>query len=429
VEPESIQKDHISIVFKGMKMKLKDAYRKYGIESLILLCIFIFTWLGFGNYTAGIALLAFIFALFFQKKREFLAGPLKDSWYILFISLFTLNNLISSFFSIEKLESAVLSIVFFLIIYMPMAYVRFSLNSESNFFVRWIVPAGFLVSAVILLYLFVLFSHTLFTEGFVIKRYTFRFMGKASTPDFIVMLGGIGYGWIRQKEEPKYRWLGLLYLLLCTLGSALTYDRGGVLSLFIVSVILLSFDYKRLIVLLIIVAVLIFSTFVFEPFERFKHLFSFLYSGTAQARLLSHTQLATFRGAWEMIKDHWLLGVGTGNFHAFIRQYGTGKWYTYAHNFVLQFWAENGLFGMIFGCSIIGLVVYRWAKSWKRYQYKYIALGLGASFIGMLIGNLTNSTIWMIKIALPFWLLAGVLNSIFYVVKEETNDFTRKEGI
>jgi hypothetical protein len=44
---------------------------------------------------------------------------------------------------------------------------------------------------------------------------------------------------------------------------------------------------------------------------------------------------------------------------------------------------------------------------------------VGASFIGMLIGNLTNSTIWMIKIALPFWLLAGVLNAIYYIVKEQ----------
>jgi O-antigen ligase len=402
-----------------MKMGLKDTYRKYGIESMILLCIFIFTWLGFGNYTAGIGLLAFIFALFFQKKREFLARSLKDRWYIIFLSLFTLNNLISSLFSIEKLESAVLSIVFFLIIFVPMAYVRFSLNSENEFFMRWIVPAGFLVSAVILLYLFASFSHTLFTEGFVIKRYTFRFMGKASTPDFIVMLGGIGYGWIRQKEKPRYRWLGLLYLLICMLGMALTYDRGGVLALFIVSVILLSFDYKRLIVLFIIVTVLIVSTFVFEPFEGFRRLFNFLYSEAEQSSLISGTQIATFRGAWGMIKDHWLLGVGTGNFHAFIKQYGTGRWYTYAHNFVLQFWAENGLFGMIFGCSIIGLVVYRWAKSWKRYRYKYIALGVGASFIGMLIGNLTNSTIWMIKIALPFWLLAGVLNAIYYIVKEQ----------
>jgi O-antigen ligase len=407
-------------------MMLKEVYKKYGIESVILMCIFIATWLGFGNYTAGVGLLVFIFALFFQKKREFLAKSLRDKWYILFISLFTLNNLISSFFSIEKFESAVLSIVFFLIIFIPMAYVRFSLNKDNDFFVGWIVPAGFLISTVILLYLFASFSHTFFTEGFVIKRYTFRFMGKASTPDFIVMLGGIGYGWIRQKEEPRYCWLGLLYLLICMLGMALTYDRGGVISLFIVSVILLSFDYKRLIVLLIIMAILIVSTFVFEPFERFKNLFSFLYSGIAQARLMSHTQLATFKGAWEMIKDHWLLGVGTGNFHAFIKQYGTGRWYTYAHNFILQFWAENGLFGMIFGLSIIGLILFRWAKSWKLYKYKYIALGLGVSFIGMLVGNLTNSTIWMIKIALPFWLLAGVLNAIYYIVKNQTDDFLKK---
>jgi len=82
---------------------------------------------------------------------------------------------------------------------------------------------------------------------------------------------------------------------------------------------------------------------------------------------------------------------------------------------VLQFWAENGLFGMIFGLSIIGSVIYRWLKSWKLYEYKWIAFGVGASFICMLVGNLSNSTIWLLKIALPFWLLAGVISAIYFM--------------
>jgi len=124
-----------------------------------------------------------------------------------------------------------------------------------------------------------------------------------------------------------------------------------------------------------------------------KHLFDFLYSKQSLERLMNVGQFASFRAAWGMIKNHWLMGVGTNNFSAFSKQYGIHRWYAYAHNFILQFWAENGLFGMIFGLSIIGLVIYRWLKSFRRYRYKYIALGLGASFIGMLVGNLTNSTI------------------------------------
>ena len=135
---------------------------------------------------------------------------------------------------------------------------------------------------------------------------------------------------------------------------------------------------------------------------------------------MTHTQLATFSAAWGMIKDHWLMGVGTNNFSRFVRQYGTGRWYAYAHNFVLQFWAENGLFGMIFGISILGLLIYRWLRSLKLHRYRYVALGAGASFIGMLVGNLTNSTIWILKISVPFWLLAGVINAMYVLGKEES---------
>jgi len=405
-------KDHV------MKIDLFRHVSKYKIESLILLAIFVFTWLGFGKYTAGVIAVAFLICLFIKERRAFLFDYFKDGVLITLLILFTFNNIISSLFSIEKLESTVLSIVFFLVIFIPLSYVRFSLNRNNEFFIRWVVPAGLAVAIVILLYIFTLFFKTLITEGFIIKRYTFYFLGKASTPDVIVMLGGLGYGFMRQQREVKYHWLGFLYLLLCFCCIILTYDRGSTLAFFVVMVLLFAFDYKRLILLFGILAFIIALSFIFKPFERLQHLFNYLYLKSSWERLMSHTQLATFKGAWEMIKDHWLLGVGTGNYAAFSKQYGTGRWYTYAHNFVLQFWAENGLFGMIFGLSIIGLILYRWAKSWKLYKYKYIALGVGVCFIGMLIGNLTNSTIWMIKIALPFWLLAGVMNAIYYIVKE-----------
>jgi O-antigen ligase len=389
------------------------------LESLGVLIIFSLTWLGFGKYMAGLLLILFVFVLFFKRRRGFLLAPLRDRTLLVLLMLFTLNNIISSLLSIKLVESAVLSLIFFLIIYIPISFVRFSLHSKNNSFISRILPVSLVIALIIVSYLLFVFFKTIISEGLVIKRYSFYFLGKASTPDTLVMLGGLGYGLIRQNREKKYLWLGFLYLLFCFSGVVLTYDRGGILSFFLLIIILLSFDYKRLTVFCLLVVAIIAATFFFEPLRRYQHIFDYLYLKSSQNRLLSHAQLATFKGAWEMIKDHWLLGVGTGNYASFSKQYGTGSWYAYAHNFILQFWAENGLFGMLFGLSIIGLILYRWAKSWRLYKYKYIALGVGVSFIGMLIGNLTNSTIWMIKIALPFWLLAGVMNAIYHLVQEE----------
>ena len=55
------------------------------------------------------------------------------------------------------------------------------------------------------------------------------------------------------------------------------------------------------------------------------------------------------------------------------------------------------------------------------YKYKYIALGVGASFIGLLISYLTNSAMWIMASNFPFWLLAGVINAIYFAVKNEEN--------
>ena len=85
---------------------------------------------------------------------------------------------------------------------------------------------------------------------------------------------------------------------------------------------------------------------------------------------------------------------------------------------LLMFVPALGMLGPIFGLGIIGLVIFRWLKSFKLYKYKYIALGMGSSYIAMLVGQLTNCTIWAFQSAVPFWLLVGAINAVFYIVKK-----------
>jgi O-antigen ligase len=394
--------------------------RRYIFESFVLFVVFSASWIGFGNYMAGVLLVAFIFALCFNQKRRFIIDALKnDKLFFILLLLFVLNNVVSSLLSVNKSESVPLSILWFLLIFIPVSYLRFSLNEENDFFVRTIVPAGLCIGIVITIYLVFCFIQGIFITGLAFKRYTFITLGKASTPDVIVMLSGIGYGWIRQRNPEKNGWVGFLYLCLCLFGCFLSFDRGGVMAMFMVMILLLSFDVKKLIVLLVLVGIVIYLSYHISALKRIQHMFVYIYSKTSLQHSWKHTQLATFRAAWGMIKDHWLMGVGTNNFSRFVTQYGTGTWYTYAHNFVLQFWAENGLFGMLLGLSIIGTFVYKWVKILRSYRYKYLALGMGASFIGLLIGNLSNSTLWLMKIAIPFWLLAGVINAMYLLEKKD----------
>ena len=390
--------------------------RKYGFESFVLLIVFTGTWIGYGAYMWGPLVLGFLVALFFKEKRAFL---FRDKILLVLIITLTKNDIISSLFAINNPNTTILSALWFIGLVVPMFYVRFSLNKNNDFFIKWMLPIGFICSLVILVYLFTSFIHHTATVGLEFKRYTFLTLGKATTSDIVLILGGLGYGWIRQKDGNKYRWMGLIYLLACFLGMFLAFDRGGVMAFFIMSMLLLSFDYKRLLVFISVCGVIAVLILTVDAFNGLKRMIDYLYLQATQKELLESQQISTFRAGWEMSLDHWLLGVGTNNFSRYSKQYGPHIWWAYAHNIVLQWWAENGIFGLTLNLSIVGTVIGRWLISFKSYKYKYVALGIGASFIGLFIGNMTNSTIYIIKIGIMFYLLAGLMSSIYYIVKEE----------
>jgi len=388
-------------IVKTAAGELKERGWAYGIFIIITLA-----WIGMGEYMAACAVFFFIAALFFADRRRIV---LSDTPFLLLLGLFTLNNVISSLFSIDRATSAALSLLWFLVILIPVASVRFSLDGNDDFVMRLILPFSIGAAVVIVAYMSVGFGITLAREGLAFRRYSFKWLGTSQTADTMVMLGCLGYGWFRQKRAETHRWLGFVYLLMCAFGLFLTLDRGGIAAYFVVMIILLAHDWKRLILLFVLLAVLVFLSYKIESLHVLRYPFDYLTARYRFEIVKSGQQIDTFRTSWLIIRDHWLLGVGTNNFSKFTKEYGNGHWYAYAHNFILQFWAENGIFGMGFGLSIMGLVISRFFRALKHSSSRYVVLGTGCAFIGMLLENLTNSTIWIIKIALPFWLIAGML--------------------
>jgi O-antigen ligase len=402
---------------RSVGIRIFGYFKKSMVESFAVFVLFALSWLGFGAYTAGLLLVLFVAALFFRKRRRFVSAPLGDRPLMVFLCIFLLNNIVSSLLSVDKLVSTVLSVVWFLLIYLPLAYVRFSLNRDNDFFMKIIVPLGFAISLVILISLYVLFSINVAHGGSVWKRHTFFTMSTGSTPDMICMLGGIGYGWLRQKQEARYRWLGLFYLFLCLAGVAFVGDRGGMMALLVMSILLLAFDYKRLILFFVLLGITVVLSYRIESLDGIRSMYDYLYRPAVIEGLKNRTQILCFRQAWGMIQDHWLFGVGTNNFWKFSDMYGPRK-FAYAHNIILQFWAENGIIGMLSGLGIIGLFIHRWIRTFRKAEHRYIVLGMGAGFMAMLVGQLTNCTIWAFQTAVPFWLLAGAINAAFYTIEK-----------
>jgi O-antigen ligase len=400
--------------------------KEFTPERICLVVLFALTWLGFGAYTSILLIPLFVLFFCFKSRRVYVQKTLKDRSFLTLLSLFTLNNLISSLLSIDRWVSVSLSLLWFLLIFLPVVYTRVSLFEHENTFVRAVIPAGFFISIIVVLYLTALFVRSLATVGRQLHDYSFYFMSEGSTPDMIIMLGGIGYGLIKERGGRRGPWLGFLYLLFCSFGILLTGDRGGGVAFFILVILLLASDYKRLVLFFVIIAAVIAVSMSVDSLWGIRRFYEFIFEKSVRDYVINVGQVFTFKVAWHMIRDHWLAGVGTNNFWALSDLYG-GEKFAYAHNIVLQFWAENGLFGMIFGLSIIGLFVYRWLKSYRLYRYRHIAFGLGASFIAMLVAQLTNCTIWAFQSAIPFWLLVGSINAIYYNIKRPKKDTLLKE--
>ena len=205
-----------------MLSDLSNPFKKYGVEPIILLVIFFLTWIGFGNYMAGFIVFPFIFSFLFKGKRDII---FKDKILIILLIVFTINNVISSLLSVRIIKSTSLSLLWFVLIFIPISYARLAIKKDNDFFIRWFAIISFGISIIIILYLSTRFLYNLIEYGFtpeIFKRYSFYKLGKATTPDTLVMLGGIGYGFVLQNKGVKYRWFGLLYLLFCFFGMGLT---------------------------------------------------------------------------------------------------------------------------------------------------------------------------------------------------------------
>lgn len=71
-------------------------------------------------------------------------------------------------------------------------------------------------------------------------------------------------------------------------------------------------------------------------------------------------RLVTMKGAWHIVKDHWLLGTGTGTFYLYYPEYrdpAQKDLVTHAHNDPLQLWSEAGIAApLLFYAMVIGAI-------------------------------------------------------------------------
>ncbi|MEW6407426.1 MAG: O-antigen ligase family protein [Patescibacteria group bacterium] len=219
--------------------------------------------------------------------------------------------------------------------------------------------------------------------------------------------------------------LGLISILaLASINLILTLSRGGYIAFaFLLCLTFLIYfksflSLKRILILAIIGLFAFLSVWQFLKFTgQEKNIQVFLEHATAISKtedVATKERYTTFSSAWEMIKEHPILGSGPGSFGPYVAAspyvMPQDGW-AIVNNLFLEIWAEEGIFGLITFLAMLLIIILRTLKAWqianqtRQIFLKTILLGLFIAFLAILVQYQTFSILYI----LHFWFLIGIL--------------------
>ena len=191
----------------------------------------------------------------------------------------------------------------------------------------------------------------------------------------------------------KYYWLAGLAFCICSAGLVFNATRGAWLAVAIVSAVLLiyyMFKSKRNLAVSIIFVALISIVLVNNP--KFMHRLDTIDDFD---KYQSNTErILMWQSAWNMFKDHPILGVGLGQYkenyqQKYILPEAKEPQLSHAHNNFLQMLAENGVVGFVGFVIMFGYIIFKNLIDWFRTQNIY-ALMLAAATVCLLLQGFTE---------------------------------------
>lgn len=228
--------------------------------------------------------------------------------------------------------------------------------------------------------------------------------------------------------------VGTLILLFAFLA---TKSYGGILAVFAAGLLYFGLEYiqywkkkgrttfpwKVILISALILFVVLVSVFVLDP-SKWQALFQFGQRNSSSVRIEVYTI------AWGLLSDHWLLGIGMGQFQALYQLEAVNilgaapyEWnMLHPHNFLLATWLNLGLLGLVSFIVILGICLHRaWdsfsifatTKILSREKVRIIAFMM---LVAIFVHGFFDTPFFKNDLALLFWLIVGVL---FAVEKED----------
>ena len=210
----------------------------------------------------------------------------------------------------------------------------------------------------------------------------------------------------------KYYWLAGLAFCICSAGLVFNATRGAWLAVAIVSAVLLiyyMFKSKRNLATSIIFITLISTILINNP--KFMHRLDTIDDFD---KYQSNTErILMWQSAWNMFKDHPILGVGLGQYkenyqQKYISPEAKEPQLSHAHNNFLQMLAENGIVGFVGFAIMFGYIVFKNLIDWFRTRNAY-ALMIVSATVCLLLQGFTEYNVGNSAVIKMYWLVLGLL--------------------
>ena len=130
------------------------------------------------------------------------------------------------------------------------------------------------------------------------------------------------------------------------------------------------------------------------------------------------SRLVIWQSAWEILKDHPLIGIGPGMFQKYYLDYQPRfepypEWAVpQPHNIFLAFWLQTGLLGLIGLVWLLAVFFRETKKGLNPGQGSILMIILMAAMIYVIVHGLVDTTYWKNDLAIIFWLITALANRV-----------------
>ena len=366
---------------------------------IFFLTISLFVSIAAGNIFLGILALCFFIQLY--KKQISFNQDYKE--YFIAIGLFIISMLLSALFSGDIVYGLKRWADMWIWRFTPFVVVIFLLNNYINAQKVMLTGfAGITVTSVYAVY-----------QGLSGMSRANGFYGHPMTLGgwFCIFLPLLLIEFFERKLLGKYYWLAGLAFCICSAGLVFNATRGAWLAVTIVCTVLLlyyMFKSKRNLAVSIIFIALISTVLVNNP--KFMHRLDTIDDFN---KYQSNTErILIWQSAWNMFKDHPILGVGLGQYtenyqQKYISPHAKEPNLTHAHNNFMQMLAENGIVGIVGFVIMFGYIIFKNLIVWFKKRNVY-ALMIVSSTVCLILQGCTEYNVGNSAVIKMYWLIIAI---------------------